>query len=395
MSNNQIARIDRRVIEKLDFIAEKARVDNDKIDYVLSILDNCLNNLSSVQEWDKSLYDRLSATSESTIHRVMSDKEFPHKLNQIKDDSLIIYVKKAQMYKIYNSDDGPEKMLNDFMNDDNTIYRRYGQGNVYEVVKDNRTQKLVIVINDDVKDNKIEEIKQSIVEFANINSSEVSEVAISDVKVYSDANKTEFLVGSIQLNNAEERDRVIAEFVSFMKYDKNDDIADKIELKPIPAKIRGIRYHKLSSSKVEKQPISKNSKPGDSLVNIIAKGGLTIINAPVVNGPVTVVTGNNNKTKISTNNSKGQTINKVKVKTLGDFCKHIYNDKPDWFKEDKYTNIQTITNAYKEFFNDTISTSASVSRKLKDIIFNDSSRGKNTTKKLVKYQDLVSHFDDQ
>jgi hypothetical protein len=62
-------------------------------------------------------------------------------MNDIDDDSLIIYVTKAQLYKIYK----PEN-LDDFQNDNNTHFRRRELGPVYEVVRDANPQKLTIVI---------------------------------------------------------------------------------------------------------------------------------------------------------------------------------------------------------------------------------------------------------
>lgn len=82
------------------------------------------------------------------------------------------------------------------------------------------------------------------------------------------------------------------------------------------------------------------------------------------------------------------------TRTKGDFYKYIYNERPPWYKENMYVEIDTVRDAYNEFFNQNRNSSI-VSRYVGSVLFTGESRSAYYMKKrLASFESLVSHFND-
>lgn len=371
-----------RAKELLDEITDYNSMDPDKLQLLLPYLDEWIDTMQNIKELDLPLQEGLKTSlGSSSKHVIMTNAEFQNELNKIGDDSLIIYIKKAQVYKVYNPDtDGnTDNMYNDFVDDDNTKYRpkRTGNnGNVYEVVRDAHPQRLLITIAEDVNANKIEHIKKLILEFINKHT-EFSETNMSNLKVYGNDNNTEFLVSNIHFSNIAERDEFMEEFIKYMRESKKDSIADKIQVRPPLGSVKGTRLYKVASQREPKDSSVVINSLEHLITYIKSKGGANV----VINGPVTIVNGNNNNVKV--------TNNIVVKKTIKTFCRHIYDTNPEWYKENEYVDFGHIENAYREYFADNITETFAISKMLNGVLFTGSTRkmdaGKRKTmKKLVK-----------
>jgi len=83
-------------------------------------------------------------------------------------------------------------------------------------------------------------------------------------------------------------------------------------------------------------------------------------------------------------------------KSLKTFYKHIYTTKPIWFTENERIKFQTIENAYREYFDDNITTSSIISRTLNGKLFKPINNAqRNPHKKLVSFDELKSLFEKQ
>lgn len=86
---------------------------------------------------------------------------------------------------------------------------------------------------------------------------------------------------------------------------------------------------------------------------------------------------------------------KVEKKTLKSFYKFIYDTKPDWYEEGTFVPVETIVDAYREYFNDENTHKSHISKYLRGGIFIKSSRfgpeGK-IKKKLYTFEELKKHF---
>lgn len=366
-------------------------------------IEDLANRVIKQKDLDIVLRNGLIDTiGENGNNQIISDDEFSNMLSQIKDDALIIYIKKAQTYKVYNpAEDGDtNEMLSNFVDDDNTKFRpghNRNNGPVYEVVRDTHPQRLLITIREDINTEKIKYIKHQIVEFTK-KYKQFAETSIENLKVYGNDNFTEFLVGNIRFKNIHERDTFVESFIKYMRECKKDRIADKIELRPPLGDIEGTRLYRLSSQKTPKEStVILNSL--DHLVTSVTSSGQTHLtfNGPVtINGDVHInsnlvnngMIGNAIGAAIGTTVNNTSLKNKIIKKNISSFCQYLYDNKPDWYKEGKFVELDYIENAYKEYFGKDASSSI-ISKQLKNIVYTDSIRktkdGKSKTyKKLVK-----------
>jgi hypothetical protein len=226
---------------------------------------------------DNNLYEYMHETKKN--HEVYPANNFQSILNEISDDSLIIYVKKAQLYKVYNSNN-----LDDFSMDERTCYRASQYGPVYEVVRDANPQKLMIVIQDNVRDVKLQNIKSNIIEFIQ-KSSKLAASKIPDLKVYDNDNHTEFIVSSIQLKNLQDKENFIDDFILFMKQKGETELADKIQHRPPPCDLKGARLYNLPSAKtlIDGKPLSDSL---DQLLTTSVRQPIVIQNTYIINNTI-------------------------------------------------------------------------------------------------------------
>lgn len=372
--------------ELLNEITDNTNSDPGKLELLLPYLDKWIDTMQNIKELDLSLQEGLKTSlGKESKHVIMTNDEFQNELNKIGEDSLIIYIKKAQVYKVYNPDSNgnTDSMYNDFVDDDNTKYRtkRTGNnGNVYEVVRDTHPQRLLITIVEDVNAEKIEHIKKLILEFVKKHT-KFSETNMGNLKVYGNDKNTEFLVSNIHFGNIVERDEFMEDFIKYMRESKGDSIADKIQVRPPLGSIKGTRLYKVASQKEQKDSSIVINSLEHLITYIKSKGAANV----VINGPVTIVNGNNNNVTVKANTT-------VK-KTIKTFCRHLYDTNPEWYKENEYVDFALIEDAYREYFADNTTETYAISKMLNGILFNGSTRkmdaGKRKTmKKLVKKEKL-------
>lgn len=342
-----------------------------------------LSHLNTVQELDTSLQEYMNESN--TDGTLMPYDDFQNKMEDIEDDSLIIYIKKAQLFKVYNSN-----KLDEFERDNGTHFHKPEHGPTYEVVRDSHPQKLMIVVNDDIKNEKLEEIKKHIVEFIKINPA-FSKTTVKDLKVYNNDNNTEFVVSSMRLKNMSGKEEFIENFIRFMQKRGNSDLAQKIQIRTPPSEINGARFYKLPSSKVQ---IGAEGIDNilDHLISTSSQASNNItINCTIINSNSNNH-NNNNLMSTTTNNISSGSNNTViasSTKTLKSFYQFICNNKPAWFKEGTLVDIKVIESAYREYFEDDKTTTSVLSRQLNGKLFTDGNRvNKVVKKKLVKYSDL-------
>lgn len=86
-------------------------------------------------------------------------------------------------------------------------------------------------------------------------------------------------------------------------------------------------------------------------------------------------------------------LKEIYPKTLKSFFKHIYESEPSWYTPGKMVKLSVIESAYREYFNDEKTKKSVISKRLKDKLYNFSTRTDNISKKrLVKYEALKKLF---
>lgn len=325
---------------------------------------------------DLSLREYMSETS----NEVYSSEEFASNVKNISDDSLIIYVKKAELYKVY----GPEE-LDDYCQDSSTHYRKREYGPVYEVVRDANSQKLMIVISDTIQDERLQTFKSKIFKFIKYSKKEFAE-ATTELKIYNNDNETEFVFSSIRFDNIQEKEIFIEDFTHFMRMEGHNEIASKIQLRAPKSNIAGARLYKIPELKTLIESHGTSSML-DQLITTSSSSAPVVINNNTFNINIGNSTVNNVRTKKIVN------VAKLEKKTLRTFYKFIYDTRPDWYEENKFVEMEIIADAYREYFNESEIQSSVISKKLNGELFTKSTRSKGTTKKkLHAFEILRDHF---
>jgi len=351
-------------------------VDKTKFNRLLQLMLEFEKDVCELENLDTSLQEYLYTTKNT--HEIIQYNDFQNQMDKIPEDSLIIYIKKAQLYKVYES-----SKLEDFELDNNTHYRRREYGPAYEVVRDSHPQKLMIVVDDDLRNDKLTNIKNNIVEFVKTNP-EFSSTGTDDLKVFANNDSMEFVVSSVQLQNLVTKEHFIERFIRFMHKKGETELAGKIQVRPPPCEIEGARYYEL--------PSVKNLISGDTYD---ALGGL--VSAATKRGVVNIIintdnsVNNNNYGNINTINNKStiKPRKKTKQKTIESFYEYIYDTRPNWYLEGKLVNLDVIEEEYRNYFDDRETTKAIISKTLNGKLFSSGTRTNNKTKKRLVFYDVL------
>lgn len=378
MEDNIQALDDVHAIEKL------IRSSSSNGEKIAEIMAECRYKISSLLSVDVSLKEYLMETKNS--NEVYDSEQFPSKIKDISSDSLIIYVKKADLYKVYRPDG-----LNDYCQDSLTHYRKQEHGPVYEIVRDANPQKLMIVISDSIRDERLQHLKARVIEFIKKHK-EYSELT-NELTIYDNNNKTEFVFSRIRFGNLQEKEDFIENFADFMRTKGEDDIAESIDYKaPRIKSAPGARVYNLPELKMVLDNSSPSSNILDKLISTETETPVPVvknITINIINSNVGNNIGNIKKVKVTNN------VRKVVKKTLETFCKYICDTKPQWYEEDKFVSIETIVEAYRDYFNDYESHISVISKKLNGKLFSISTRSRAegiTKKKLHTFEILRENF---
>lgn len=325
--------------------------------------------------------DRLKLVNTEDIEVVASS---------IDHGSLIFFVEKAGAYIIY----GSNQVFN-YVQDVNTILKNE---KIYEVVRDNNPQKLVFVLNCNIPDPQLENLKLSILKYIKNNSS--YNVFNSDMKVFRDSternSKIEILVTTVIFNNLTEKMKFIAGFKEFLLSDTDsvnyntNMVANNLEFYGKKAKGLDAQLYKTASQKIQIAKLPKDDDPEkifDSMVTPIVINNYVVNNVNNISGDY--IMGENivvNKT-VQTQKTVLKTIKK---KTIKNFCEYIYTTKPEWFIENDTIEWSIIEDFYREYFNDKHTPKQTISKKLNGILYTASGRSNSgtTKKRLCSYVEL-------
>jgi len=341
-------------------------------------------------EFDKFRKSLVSLNLELQEYMCMSKKnneiipnhEYQDRMDAISNDSLTVYVSKAQVYKVY-----PYENIDDFENDDGTHYRKPEYGPVHEVVRDKNAQKFNIIVTSILNLDQINLIKSHLLTFVKRNRAFES-FKLNDITVFKYDGNTEFIMASIKLENIFEKDKMTESFIKFMRQKEESDLANKIQIRqPICDELEGARFYKLPSAKTPLENQKFNILDQLLTTSIPSKS-----QPSVYIGNIYITQNHNNShnnTNITTINNESATDNK----SLKTFYKHIYDEKPVWYVEKGKVDIDVIENAYRMYFDDHVTTKSIISRQLNGNIFNPVGNSKRTSKKiLVSFTDLKKLF---
>jgi hypothetical protein len=375
----------------LDDLSLSKTMDPEKQKLMYSVLKKAVEQRKKLIKVDfdfkrtiESRTDRLQVINADAIE----NKEFD-------EGSLILYSENADSYLIYNSG-----KVSNFIQDFATIFRRNGL--VFEVIMDNNPQRLVFIIKHDMSDEHIILLKKLLLEF--IQEDKKYKVTPSDVKFFKDSTgssiNVEVIVNSVIFESFMEKMAFVEDFKKFLS-DENlthevASVVDKIDYKlPKAAGLKG-QLLKAPYLKTQVIPQKGDEKPDrifDGMATpIIINNHTFVVNGTVVNGDVInggiVNKGNITiKNKTITNNVYQSTNKNPK-----DFCKYVYETRPEWYIENTKVRMSIIYDAYIEYLDDedTFVKDSALSRSLGDLMFSKGQKYRdhigNSQKKLYTYE---------
>jgi len=374
-----ITSVPTEIKELTDVIVNVDGMDNYKMKIYSEKLKELVKFKNNLTELNVDLNEYFHETKQN--NEVIPDMDFPNRINEIDSNSLIIHIKKAQLYKVYNV-----KNLDDFQNDSNTHFRKAEYGPVHEVVRDEYPQKLIIMVNDDIKDSHLTEIKNNIIDFIKKNDA-FAKTTLADVKAFGTNGNTEFILSSVKMANIYEKDKIIDKFIKFLKRLGKHDLADKIQFRTNESVVDGVHFYKLPIAKVSLDNSPYN--PIDQLLTTPATNAPIIYNTYIFNNNV------DNSVTNSVTNNLVNTIGSINIKcksskkTLSTFKQFIKDTKPTWYIENSYIDLSILEKAYRDYFNDNEINTSIISRQLNGVLFTKSRRVQNVNKKLLyAYDDL-------
>jgi len=364
------------LITKIDGLKKYSTLSVEKIKLLMEKLDEFEKYGDSLFNLDLSLAEYMYDSRKT--NEIVTNTKFQDVMESLSEDSLTVYVSKAQLYKVYNVDN-----LDDFENDDGTIYRKPEYGPVHEVVRDSHPQKLTIVFKDVIALDKITIIKNYIATYIQKNAA-FANFKPSDVTVYYYDNTTEFLISYLRMADISAKEKMVENFIKFMKSKGELVLSKLIEVKhPACDELDGARFYKLPSAK---NPVDHNT------INIIDQ--LITTAAPVKNKQPMVI---NNTFIIQNNNSNNtnniNTVNNIKIdnaseKTLKSYYKYLYDTKPTWYVENGKVDMTIIEQSYRAYFNDYGTIKSIISRQLNGKLFHLAGAKRTTNKVLVSFEQL-------
>ncbi len=310
--------------------------------------------------------------------------DYNQRYSTLPECSLIICIEKADLCKSYS----PQSII-DFEHDDSSYFRKPEYGPIYEVIRDSQPRKPMIIISD-VKTDEISTIQGYISEFiqSRHNISEDS----AHLVVYSNEANTEFLVSGMMLKNSAEKETFIKAFRSFMRR-KDVTIYNKIvDRQDLVREIEGVTYHKLPSSKMIVGDTTVELS--DQLLSRPIVININLHDQSIHTHDQSIHTHDQSTVMVGTGNNNNVVYNTVPdMKPGPQFIKHIYDNRPEWYEEGEYVDINIVETAYREYFDDFNISKNVISRNLGGL-FKGSKRSSTggTLRKLAMYADLEALF---
>lgn len=349
---------------------------------------------------DLDLAEYLTELGSTNNGKTLSAETFQSDMNSLESEAIIVYSQNADVYRVY----GPGEMDN-FIRNLSTHYSKTDKnGPMYEVIRDNFPQKLIIVVKD-LETSQVPIFKDIVISFLKKHGMALN-FDKDNYMIYNDGNaedrRTHFIFRNICLKNDDERRNIIKRLSVFMEEKKYKYLAEKIQNDPPPYLIYGAKMYSLPSNMnpvgISKQTLEETLK---FMLNVANQSDAKLVNFNV-NYVVQNITNNNNSNNINSGNTNtGPTTitnnttiidNSGESKTIKKFFKHIYESRPKWYKEGQLVSMSVIEKAYNDYFGG-VTPKNIISRNLNQKMFLTSERtSKTVNKRLVYFNELRKYF---
>jgi len=227
---------------------------------------------------------------------------------------------------------------------------------MYEVVRDNEPQKIIIVNDSDI-DGMTEKIQEYIVQYMRSHEFKVKKKDIRCLKNKQNG-KIEIIITKFYVNNYQERElfvKGLKEYIEDQEPETGDDIIEKMD--------KHVRRYGMKGSKSYDLPFQKTLLNGNDYPNtrfselskvligrvenctglkIDSMRGHVTININIINGDQTIINDHS-----TTNIIVGEDIFKMVLQ-------NIIEERPDWYNSRDYLNKHKVYKWFKPYFRDNI-----------------------------------------
>lgn len=362
-----------KALEKLDAcfntLLDLVSDDSDITEQMKNLIDSYKDKKSI----DQSLLQRLKELA--TIHKTPFIDKYDDLMHQINNNSIIIYFKSANVFRVYDA----TQISTDLTNQLNNDFRREKQ--MYELIPNNLPQKIIILCDKEIVSH-IDTVKNYVIEY--MKTKGLRDMKGTDIKTFeNESGMIEIIMNKFYVENYYEREKIVSELLYFINKKEKNNVMTK--------KMKESEFNPFADSQLIALPSSKKSLDGQ-YVNAV---DMLIRNIEhchsIKNGNVYInIVQNNIKAKhVDTINISGGSINED---NSDEFITHIKNTHPEWYKPGKFVNKDSIHKKYEEFSNDEI-TKQKFHKIFNDKLFTDTRRDtKNNIRtivaKLKKYEEL-------
>jgi len=361
------------LLRRLQNIYEELREKNPKAAIDLK---NSIDRYQTDLSVDKDLLIRLKDIANIRKEQLMTGDQYPDLLKKISKDSIIIYFKSADVFRVYDG----SQVTSDLTNHLNADFSK--NKDIYEVIPNDLPQKIIIMCEKGIAGH-MKDIISYVIEF--MESKGVKGMKESDIRTFeNDSGFVEIIVNGFYAANYDEREKIVRGLMRFIDLkEKNSMVTDKM---------RRHEFTPFENTQMVAMPNCKTQLDGRgfNLVDVLIRNidqckNLSTGNVYINIGTLNVADTVNMADTINNNMSP-----KKKKTVVGDFCSYIKTNKPDWYTPEKWIPKDLLRNKYIEQFGNI--TGPKFHKIFVDKIFKNSRRA--TIKGDRVTQVLLFHYDD-
>ncbi len=345
------------------------------------LLKQSIEKYTELLSLDKELFTRLQDIADSYGETVYTGDQFAEMMQKINNQSIIVYFKTANSFRVYDASKISTLLTNHLSAD----FRRDRQ--MFEVIPNHLPQKVVILCDRNIT-NHIGTIKNYVVEY--LKSQKVT-INDTDIKMFEDdtnLNLVEIIINGFYVSDFAERTKIVNGLMNFIDLKEKNSVTNEHMTRHMEVRREFIKFE---NNLLVTMPNCKRLVNGgdfeitDALVGvpidcINIRGDTYVFN---INGGIHITNNNNNTTNVTNNYS-------VDGGRQYDFGKYIKEEQPEWYIPGEWISGEILRQKYVEQFGEI---AANIfAKRFKNKIYDESKRQAGKDGKVTKY--LLYAFED-
>lgn len=341
-----------------DDILEMMRANN----YPIDIIESTIQSKKKMQEYnnlDRELIEKLRIMSDIDGVPHYQKQKYDEIIRSITKSDFVVYFKKAGLIKVY-----PTDVLQKYFHSHMETYLR-GENEIYELVNKQQPQKIIIIM-DNVLKQSLEKIKKYIVSFFNERN---VKIPINNIICFNNpiANTIEIILHGWYVNNSIDRETIVKKLTEYIE-NKERHLDNSLDV----TKIDPRRSNDISGTESYLMPHKKLLMKGDNNIRPVVENPSNFIGETAgcnlikienftfnINNSNSInLTGNNNNIMINNSTKIKTAVSKNPSKELNSefrsYFDYIKTNNPDWYLESEWVSTNILYSKFKEITGSTI-----------------------------------------